>query len=89
MRRWLEGARRPAVGGAEYLAAYVARLKAQNPYNVVVGGVLGGICIFSGYLWALLSRAEKAIPRELIEFHQKEQMNRLKTLFFGMLRRHP
>jgi 5'-nucleotidase len=31
-------AQRPAVGGAEYLAAQVARLKAQNPLNVVVGG---------------------------------------------------
>jgi len=30
-------AQRPAVGGAEYLAAYVARLKAANPNNVVVG----------------------------------------------------
>ena len=30
-------AQRPSVGGAEYLAAYVARLKAQNPLNVVVG----------------------------------------------------
>jgi 5'-nucleotidase len=30
-------AQRPAVGGAEYLAAYVAKLKAENPYNVVVG----------------------------------------------------
>ena len=30
-------ASRPQVGGAEYLAAYVARLKAQNPLNVVVG----------------------------------------------------
>jgi 5'-nucleotidase len=28
---------RPSVGGAEYLAAYVARMKAQNPLNVVVG----------------------------------------------------
>ncbi len=28
---------RPPVGGAEYLAAYVARMKAQNPLNVVVG----------------------------------------------------
>lgn len=27
----------PAVGGAEYLAAYVARMKAGNPLNVVVG----------------------------------------------------
>lgn len=30
-------AQRPAVGGAEYLAAYVQRLKAQNANNVVVG----------------------------------------------------
>jgi 5'-nucleotidase len=30
-------AQRPAVGGAEYLAAYVARLKSQNTLNVVVG----------------------------------------------------
>ena len=30
-------AQRPAVGGAEYMAAYVARLKAQNRNNVVVG----------------------------------------------------
>jgi 5'-nucleotidase len=31
-------AQRPAVGGAEYIAAYVARLKAQNPLTAVVGG---------------------------------------------------
>ena len=31
-------AKRPAVGGAEYIAAYVARLKSQNPLNAVVGG---------------------------------------------------
>ncbi|WP_077034503.1 bifunctional UDP-sugar hydrolase/5'-nucleotidase [Pelomonas sp. KK5] len=30
-------AQRPAVGGAEYIAAYVQKLKAQNPLNVVVG----------------------------------------------------
>ena len=30
-------AQRPAVGGAEYLAAYIARLKTQNALNVVVG----------------------------------------------------
>ena len=29
---------RPAVGGADALAAWVARLKSQNPNNVVVGG---------------------------------------------------
>ena len=30
-------ASRPAVGGAEYMAAYVARMKSANPLNVVVG----------------------------------------------------
>lgn len=30
-------AQRPAVGGSEYLAAYVARMKAANPNTVVVG----------------------------------------------------
>ena len=30
-------ANRPAVGGAEFMAAYVARMKAANPLNVVVG----------------------------------------------------
>ncbi len=30
-------ASRPAVGGADYLAAYVARMKASNPNTVVVG----------------------------------------------------
>jgi 5'-nucleotidase len=33
----IPAAQRPAVGGADYLAAYVARLKAQNPNTVVVG----------------------------------------------------
>jgi 5'-nucleotidase len=33
----IPSAQRPLVGGAEYLAAYIARLKAQNPLNVVVG----------------------------------------------------
>jgi 5'-nucleotidase len=30
-------AQRPAVGGADYLAGYVDKLKSENPYNVVVG----------------------------------------------------
>lgn len=30
-------ASRPAVGGADYMAAFVARMKASNPLNVVVG----------------------------------------------------
>ena len=33
-----QATQKPAVGGADALAAWVARLKAQNPDNVVVGG---------------------------------------------------
>jgi 5'-nucleotidase len=33
-----QAAQRPAVGGADALAAWVAKLKARNPLNVVVGG---------------------------------------------------
>jgi 5'-nucleotidase len=41
---------RPAVGGAEYLGAYIARLKSQNPLNVVVGAgdVVGASPLISG-----------------------------------------
>ncbi len=33
----IPAAQRPAVGGADYLAGHVAKLKQQNPLNVVVG----------------------------------------------------
>ena len=33
----IPSSQRPLVGGAEFLAAYVARLKQQNPLNIVVG----------------------------------------------------
>jgi 5'-nucleotidase len=33
----IPAAQRPPVGGAEYMAAHVAKLKAENPNNVVVG----------------------------------------------------
>lgn len=33
----MPAAERPSVGGADYLAAHVAKLKSQNPLNVVVG----------------------------------------------------
>jgi 5'-nucleotidase len=43
-------ANRPPVGGAEFLAAHVAKLKAQNPLNVVVaaGDLIGATPLVSG-----------------------------------------
>ncbi|MCC6544760.1 MAG: glycosyltransferase family 2 protein [Nitrospirae bacterium] len=47
--------------------------------------VLGGLFLYSGYIWAFLSRVERPIPRELVEFRRKEQMHRLKNLALRML----
>lgn len=47
----------------------------RSPY------LIGGLCLLAGYSSALLRRAERPIPRELVEFHQAEQMARLRGLF--------
>ena len=37
----------------------------------------------AGYLWAFLRRAERPVSRELVKFHRREQMERLKNKFTG------
>jgi glycosyltransferase involved in cell wall biosynthesis len=44
--------------------------------------VLGGVLIYSGYVWALLTRCQRPITNDLIKFRRKEQMQRLKTFIF-------
>ncbi len=39
--------------------------------------VLGGLALGAGYLWASVRRAERPVSRELVAFHQREQMHRL------------
>jgi GT2 family glycosyltransferase len=50
--------------------------------------VVGGVLMLLGYLWAMLSRVERAIPEELIELRRNDQLRRLKgfvrrTVCFG------
>ena len=47
--------------------------------------LLGGLLLISGYIWAFLSRVERPIPRELVRFRQKEQMQRLKNILYNMV----
>lgn len=49
----------------------------KRPY--LVGGLLLGI----GYAWSLIRGAERTIPRELMVFRRREQMQRLKNFFIG------
>jgi glycosyltransferase involved in cell wall biosynthesis len=45
--------------------------------------ILSGIMTFTGYMYAALSGIKKPITKELIEFHQKEQINRMLKIFKG------
>jgi poly-beta-1,6-N-acetyl-D-glucosamine synthase len=43
---------------------------------------IGGLLLMSGYVWALFQRIERPVSRELIAFHRREQMHRLRNFFF-------
>jgi glycosyltransferase involved in cell wall biosynthesis len=38
----------------------------------------GGLALGTGYVWALLRRIQRPVSRDLIHFHRREQMQRLK-----------
>ncbi|MFZ3374624.1 MAG: glycosyltransferase family 2 protein [Chthoniobacterales bacterium] len=43
--------------------------------------VLGGLWFIAGYVWTTLLRDERAVSRELMQFHRAEQMARLRQVF--------
>lgn len=45
--------------------------------------VIGGFLIFAGYAWAGITGTERPVDRELMSFHRKEQMERLKRFWCG------
>ena len=47
--------------------------------------VLGGLCLFLGYAWCWVTRHERPISPELMRFHRREQIDRLKHSLFGRL----
>jgi glycosyltransferase involved in cell wall biosynthesis len=42
--------------------------------------VIGGTLLLAGYLWAFVTRVDRPISRELLQFHRGEQMLRLKNM---------
>jgi len=48
--------------------------------------VIGGLYFLAGYSWAFLRRMPRAVNPELMAFHRKEQMSRLKRIFRGSRR---
>ena len=46
--------------------------------------LLGGIALFAGYVAAALGRTERPVSDELIRFHRKEQMAKLKAILASL-----
>ncbi len=47
--------------------------------------VIGGFVLFVGYSWALMTRAERPVSKELVVFRKKEERHRLKNFFRRLL----
>lgn len=41
--------------------------------------LIGGLAVGTGYAWALLRHSARPVPQNLIEFHRREQMRRLRS----------
>jgi glycosyltransferase involved in cell wall biosynthesis len=48
--------------------------------------VLGGLALLSGYSWAALTRVERPVSRELMRFHRREQMTKLRRIVGSLIR---
>jgi glycosyltransferase involved in cell wall biosynthesis len=58
----------------------VAYRMAKRPY------LLDGFALGSGYLWALVRRTKRPVSDELMRFHRKEQMQKLRAIFRSLIR---
>ena len=48
--------------------------------------VLGGLALLGGYAWAALRRMKRVVTPELMHFHRREQMKKLRAIFRTILR---
>ena len=48
--------------------------------------IFGGLSLGMGYCWAFVRRTPRPVSRELMAFHRKEQMNKLKTILMSLMR---
>jgi glycosyltransferase involved in cell wall biosynthesis len=58
----------------------VAYRTAKQPY------IVGGLSLGLGYCWAVLRRTPRPVSRELMAFHRKEQMIKLKAILKSVVR---
>jgi hypothetical protein len=47
---------------------------------------MGGVALLFGYCWAALRRMKRAVTPELMRFHRREQMKKLRAILRTLLR---
>jgi len=47
---------------------------------------IDGLALLSGYCWAAIRRIERPVSRELMRFHRREQLKKLRAIFRTLLR---
>lgn len=47
--------------------------------------MIGGMALLSGYLWGAVTRMDKPVSREVMQFHRQEQMEKLKFILSSVL----
>jgi hypothetical protein len=47
---------------------------------------MGGLALLSGFCWASLRRIERPVSRELMQFHRREQMKKLRAILGTIIR---
>lgn len=48
--------------------------------------IIGGLALLCGYCWAAIRRVKRPVSNELIQFHRREQIRRLKAILGSLLR---
>ena len=48
--------------------------------------LVAGLSLLAGYCWAALRRVRRPVSRELIRFHRREEMQKLRAIFSTLLR---
>ena len=44
------------------------------------------LALLSGYCWGAIRRIERPVSSELMRFHRREQTNKLRAIFRGLLK---
>jgi hypothetical protein len=48
--------------------------------------IVGGIALLLGYCWAAVRRVERPVSKELMQFHRREQMKKLRMILGSLIR---